>query len=937
MARLLAILAAFLAFFFINPTSAQSVCESEYVSPDGDRGAYLGQCKSGRPHGKGRVEYFDGSLLLGEFVEGVLEGHDIYMPSEGGRFEGISRNGTANGPGVMEFVDGSTYSGEFKDGQFEGTGVLKYSSGHEYQGQFLKGLSHGQGTFTYADGNRYEGEFEHNQFSGKGTVIYANGNAYEGIFSNGIPVSYSECALSSPCEIVQADITGPEAMGALASCSKIKLHKDWQVCGQKIVNKELWGGNTPLHVFANQGYLQAVKMLAVLGADLDKQDTNGDTALHKAVQAGHELVVQELLRLGADQSLTNKELGQTPLHSSTLNSGDRIFEILVEAGGNINKPDNAGAVPLHLLVFGEEGLNRLWDEITSEDFSLGNVKDMPLMLQGYLRRIGEMATQLKEAHNLEKMIAGEETTRPHLEHSAERLDFALQHEAILDVMSLGGTTPLYNAAMVGNQAAVDILLQRGAKANIITDDGRTPLHAAASFEGGQESALNIARSLVGHGSDIHAATNTGVTPLHSAAWSGQLLLARYLLEIGSNPHARDSEGYTPLNNAVERGHLDLVNLFLAAEARVNEPIENGDTALIIASQNNNSSIVKRLLDSGADTSLSGEKGGTALHGAAGRGLADNVGQLIQAGANVATHTDILGTPLHSVMWGRIGKLKQIQQLEQQMAASEKIKTLNRFVATEADYRRVTDSLLKSGADINAIQIGIRPLHVAAAKGNVYGARRLVKMGADVNAVDDRGWTTLHFLANESGSVIVANMLVNAGVKVDSVTQPGEGQRASTPLGFAAALGHSHLAQFLIENGANVNAKNEREEAPLHRAANFNHAAVITVLLDNAADIEARDSLGGTALHVAAGMGHVESVEVLLARGANVDAPGPMPQLPTPLHLAAYKGNPDIVRRLLAYGANKNATTLQGNTALDLARSRMNSDVVNVLTELGDAH
>jgi ankyrin repeat protein len=444
--------------------------------------------------------------------------------------------------------------------------------------------------------------------------------------------------------------------------------------------------------------------------------------------------------------------------------------------------------------------------------------------------------------------------------------------------------------------------------------------------------MKIARYLIEHGADLHSVTNTGATPLHNAAWQGNVAMGQLFLESGANPHARDSAGYTPLVNAVERDQLDMVKLLIEAEARVDERVNSGETALLIASMHDNSGVVEYLLAAGADPSIADEKGATALHGAAGRGLADNVAMLLNAGASVSANSPTLGIPLQSAMWGRIGKLQQIRKLESQPANLDKLETLNRVVGTEDEYRRVTDLLLSPGADTEAEASGVTPLHAAAAQGYIYGARRLIELGAEVEAVDDRQWNALHFLANESGSLIIADMLVKAGTKVDAVTLPGWGQRASTPLGFAAARGHARLAELLLEKGAMVDSRNELQATPLHRAVNGNHVAVIEVLLDNSADIEARDNQGGTTLHVAAGMGNLDSVKVLLEYGAEVDAPGPLPQLATPLHLAAYKGNEQIVKVLLEGGANKNTLTLQGDSAIDIARQRSNTGIVRALSQ-----
>ena len=59
--------------------------------------------------------------------------------------------------------------------------------------------------------------------------------------------------------------------------------------------------------------------------------------------------------------------------------------------------------------------------------------------------------------------------------------------------------------------------------------------------------------------------------------------------------------------------------------------------------------------------------------------------------------------------------------------------------------------------------------------------------------------------------------------------------------------------------------------PLHHAARAGDAAMVRLLLENGADLEARDPGGTTALHYAAYWGHPEVAQVLLAAGADPNA------------------------------------------------------------------
>jgi ankyrin repeat protein len=60
-----------------------------------------------------------------------------------------------------------------------------------------------------------------------------------------------------------------------------------------------------LHVAANHGHLEIVKLLLDAGADINRKSKSGETPLHLAVTKNHIDVVKCLLVRGADYSITN--------------------------------------------------------------------------------------------------------------------------------------------------------------------------------------------------------------------------------------------------------------------------------------------------------------------------------------------------------------------------------------------------------------------------------------------------------------------------------------------------------------------------------------------------------------------------------------------------------------------------------------------------------
>ena len=128
-------------------------------------------------------------------------------------------------------------------------------------------------------------------------------------------------------------------------------------------------------------------------------------------------------------------------------------------------------------------------------------------------------------------------------------------------------------------------------------------------------------------------------------------------------------------------------------------------------------------------------------------------------------------------------------------------------------------------------------------------RAMLKDGAYVNEVGERGWTPLHWAAAYSRDPRVTSVLLEAGADVHAV---GEGLTV-TPLHLAAMTNpNPKVMQVLLEAGAEVDARNESEVTPLWMACgpSQENPEIILVLLDAGADANIEDFYGQVALDFA---------------------------------------------------------------------------------------
>ncbi len=147
--------------------------------------------------------------------------------------------------------------------------------------------------------------------------------------------------------------------------------------------------------------------------------------------------------------------------------------------------------------------------------------------------------------------------------------------------------------------------------------------------------------------------------------------------------------------------------------------------------------------------------------------------------------------------------------------------------------------------------------------NVDNARtvdQLLERGFDPNSADEKGQVGLYLALREGSLQVAETLLKHPALKVDVANPTDE-----TPLMMAALRGNLEWTRRLLDRGAQLNRKGW---TPLHYAASGPEPKVVSFLLDRGAEIEARSPNGTTPLMMAARYGAYDAAERLLARGAD---------------------------------------------------------------------
>ena len=251
--------------------------------------------------------------------------------------------------------------------------------------------------------------------------------------------------------------------------------------------------------------------------------------------------------------------------------------------------------------------------------------------------------------------------------------------------------------------------------------------------------------------------------------------------------------------AAQTGDNEAILQHLAAGADINAQDRTlGLTPLSCAVLYGQAQTAKLLIQEGADVNVRGRDGGTPLHHAAFLGQAQTAEFLIQKGADVNAKNHKGETPSDAAVVDWEATKFVITFLLKTEMDEEKIET-GRIEVIE---------LLRQHGAIAKTDGGGHKLCSAVKSGDLQAVKVQLEKGVDVNARD-------------------------AELRI-------------TALSWAALHGHTKIAAFLIDRGADVNAKNQDGATALHSAAFFGRAEIAELLIQKGADVNAKNRKGETA-------------------------------------------------------------------------------------------
>ncbi len=416
-------------------------------------------------------------------------------------------------------------------------------------------------------------------------------------------------------------------------------------------------GDSALHIACRLGHAPIVKTLLVEGANKDDVDATGRTPLHLASIAGDSASVKELLAAGADLGLRYRfeKRDISALDCSTRLGHVEVMRLLMERGGMVTVQEGIRTPLHHAAEHNQVGAI----ELLVKEAANVDAKDAdgwtPLLLAA-VEGHGSAVEALCASGADVSLRVKTHFCVEHDDYSA--LDLAsfygwtgvmktlIAYRSDVNALSWKGYSSLHKAAEGGEVAAIDVLVEAGAR-----------VHGPAGYESALHHAVEgksapAVEALVRHGADPEWHDDVAVTPLLRAVQLRHLGTVNALLAAGASPNVSGDENETLLRAAVNTDMYyscsdDVLKVLLAHGARVDDTDTLGQTALHTAAAMTDGRVVDALVKAGASM-VADNLGWTPLHSAGYRRNRDTISTLLRHGASINARDTDGKTVLHVV-------------------------------------------------------------------------------------------------------------------------------------------------------------------------------------------------------------------------------------------------------------------------------------------------
>ena len=436
-------------------------------------------------------------------------------------------------------------------------------------------------------------------------------------------------------------------------------------------------GHTALHIAAEEGKLDVLRLLTAGGANLHALIENDTNVIMSALQGTGDCdCLRWLIEQGIDVNQCNKK-GMTAIHHAAEKGNLDVLKLLKINRGNIHAETKNGGNSIMSVLRGTGDYDTLrW--LINEKVDMNHCNKKGLTAVHYAAQKGNLIVLklLKESG----------------------ANIHAQREN-------GGTCIMSASKGTGNCETVKWLIEQDIDVNHCDEEGFTAVHNAA-----QKGNLHILKLLKASGANIHVQTKNGCNPIMSASrGTGDCETMKWLIEQDIDVNHCNEEGFTAVHNAAQKGKLDVLKLFKVSGGNIHAVSKGGGNSIMSASRGTGDcNTVRWLIEEGVDVNHSNKEGFTAVHCAAEKGHLGVLKLLKASGANIHAQSESGDNSIMSALLG----------------------------TGDCDTVRW---LIEQGIDVNhSNKEGFSAVHNAAEKGNLAILKLLKASGGNMYAKSANG-------------------------------------------------------------------------------------------------------------------------------------------------------------------------------------------------------
>jgi ankyrin repeat protein/uncharacterized coiled-coil protein SlyX len=380
-----------------------------------------------------------------------------------------------------------------------------------------------------------------------------------------------------------------------------------------------------IHDAIDAGNSNVVRLLLVMGADVEERDKQGLTPVARAALENREAIVKLLLKRGANFDVLNgigsKRDLKGRIHDAIDAGNSNVVRLLLVMGADMEERDIQGLTPVaHAVLENRENIVKLLLQ-KGVNLETPDAKGLTPLAHAVLKTYALLVTLLVEhGANTKKLYLNEPDLTRDLESGLHNAIVARNLKVASLLLALGadveernkeGLTPLVHAVLENNEHFVKLLLEKGANVDILSDIGSKRDLKGRIHDAIERGNSNVVRLLLVMGVDVDERRWDRMTPLLCACYEGKSAIAKMLVAQGADVKACDEDGATVLHRTVQGKDASLLTFLLdnGALVLIDATDNDGDTPLHRAGMwDNGLPLAQILVERGASLDKKNKKG-----------------------------------------------------------------------------------------------------------------------------------------------------------------------------------------------------------------------------------------------------------------------------------------------------------------------------------------